>query len=176
MIFLLTNKFSYYNNCLRLMKNYFNIWKNKDDNNNTINNNININDELKLNNDNIQVKEKNINDMNPKINNEVYEIKEEDNESNIDNLSNSKDEGILKINELIANNNEVFNLTLKALNKINNQKGIQIDSIQDSEENKSNYLDKNELEEKIDYFRMYLINYSFKRKNLESSEQEEKEE
>ena len=176
MIFLLTNKFSYYNNCLRLMKNYFNIWKNKDDNNNTINNNININDELKLNNDNIQVKEKNINDMNPKINKEVYEIKEEDNESNIDNLSNSKDEGILKINELISNNNEVFNLTLKALNKINNEKEIQIDSIQDSEENKSNYLDKNELEEKIDYFRMYLINNAFKRKNLESSEEEEKEE
>ena len=114
--------------------------------------------------------------MNPKINKEVYEIKEEDNESNIDNLSNSKDEGILKINELISNNNEVFNLTLKALNKINNQKGIQIDSIQDSEENKSNYLDKNELEEKIDYFRMYLINNAFKRKNLESSEEEEKEE
>ena len=139
MIYLITNKFSYYNNCLRLIKNYFNIWKIKNNN-------------LK--------EEKNIRNITD--------------ESISENINNSNDEAIIKINDLIKNNKDIFNLTFNALNKINNRKGIQIESIQDSEENKTiNLVDKNELEEKIEYFRMYLMsNYVFKRKNVGSSEEE----
>ena len=179
MIFLLTNKFNYYNNCIRIMRNFFNIWKNKDDICILDNDNI-INEELKIYNNNFHVKGKS-NNMIKKIDEknvkEDFEIKDEDNASNIDYLNNAKVEGIIKINDLIKNNNDVFNLTLNTLNtlnKQNNQKGIQIDSIQDSEDdNKSIHFDKNELEEKIEYFRMYLINYyAYKRRNGGSSEEE----
>ena len=104
-------------------------------------------------------------------------MKDIDDESNSENNNNSKDEGILKINDLLKNNKDIFNLTFNTLNKINNRKGIQIESIQDSDENKTvNLVDKNELEEKVEYFRMYLMsNYVFKRKNVESFEEEEKE-
>ena len=101
-------------------------------------------------------------------------MKDEDSENNSENIINSNDEGIIKINDLIENNKDIFNLTFNALNKINNRKGIQIESIQDSDENKTvNLFDKNELEEKIEYFRMYLMgSYAFKRKNIGSSEEE----
>ena len=178
-IYLITNKFSYYNNCLRLIKNYFNIWKIKknslkEDNikeNNTNNNIIsnNINDDInKDKNNNMQYK-----DNENKVIKEKG-LKDEDSENNSENIINSNDEGIIKINDLIENNKDIFNLTFNALNKINNRKGIQIESIQDSDENKTvNLFDKNELEEKIEYFRMYLMgSYAFKRKNIGSSEEE----
>ena len=178
MTFLLTNKFSYYNNNLRLIRNYFDIWKNRN-NTNVFNNNNIINEEFQINNNNLQIKE-NVENMVKKINEkkakEEFEIKEEENESKIDNLDDSKDEEIIKINDLIKNNSDAFNLCLNSLNRINNQKGILIDSIQDSEENNSIHFDKGELEEKIEYFRMYLIShYVSKRKNSGSSEEEKEE-
>ena len=175
MTFLLTNKFSYYNNNLRLIRNYFDIWKNRN-NTNVFNNNNIINEEFQINNNNLQIKENGENmvkKINEKKAKEEFEIKEEENESKIDNLDDSKDEEIIKINDLIKNNSDAFNLCLNSLNRINNQKGILIDSIQDSEENNSFHLDKSELEEKIEYFRMYLIIYYIsKRKNSGSSEEE----
>ena len=161
-IYLLTDKFSDYNNGLRTIKNYFNIWKE-----NIINNN-----KIKCNEQDI------INDVDEKLNEHKEERKndneeEDDDESNIDNLD-SKDEGIIKINDLIKNRSDIlYNPSLNELSKINNQKGIEINSIRDSEENKSFQYDKNELEDKIHYFRIYLINYyAFKRKNIGTSEEE----
>ena len=175
MTFLLTNKFSYYTNNLRLIRNYFNIWKNRD-NINVLNNYNKINEEFQINNNNLQTKENGENiakKTNEKKAKEEFEIKEEENESKIDNLDGSKDEEIIKINDLIKNNSDAFNLCLNSLNRTNNQKGILIDSIQDSEENNSIHFDKGELEEKVEYFRMYLIShYVSKRKNSGSSEEE----
>ena len=99
----------------------------------------------------------------------LYKYNDEDDESNIENLNNSKE--VIKFNDLIDNKN--FSLSLNTLSNIKNQKRIEINSIIDSEDNKSIHLDKNELEEKIEYFRYYIINYyAFKRKNNGYSEEE----
>jgi hypothetical protein len=99
----------------------------------------------------------------------LYKYNDEDDESNIENLNNSKE--VIKFNDLIGNKN--FSLSLNTLSNIKNQKRIEINSIIDSEDNKSIHLDKNELEEKIEYFRYYIINYyAFKKKNNGYSEEE----
>ena len=183
-IYLLTNKFSDYNNCLRKIKNYFNIWKvNILNIKSTIfNKNDNEKNEKGLDNTNgIKDNENNINysgddKIKEKKEEDECEKEEDDDYSNIDNLD-SKDEGIIKINDLINNRSDILNnFPLNELSKINNQKRIEINSIKDSEENKSFLYDRNELEEKIQYFRIYLINYyAFKKKNIGSSEEEKEE-
>ena len=156
-IFLLTNKFSYYNNCLRIIRNYFNIWKLKYKN---LNSNKVINKSGHKDINKIK-KPKNVEQC------EHYED-EKDEESNNDNLNTFKDDGIVKMNDYI--NNKDISLSLNSLSKIKNQKRVEVSSI--SEDNKSIQLDKNELEEKIEYFRYYIINFVFKRKNNLCSEEE----
>ena len=59
----------------------------------------------------------------------------------------------------------MFCLPLNCLYAINNKNRVEINSLLESEEGKSICMDKNELEDKIEYFRNYLINvYLYKRK------------
>ena len=123
---LLTNKFSPFNNNLRLIRNYFQFWKlkNKKDESD-INNNNNRNDINNLNSENMDKKE----NENTFINDEV-----------------------LKINDLMENN-------IIKREKNNSSKEI--------------HIDVNELEEKIEYLRIFLINHIFKKSNSSEEEFEE---
>ena len=184
--FLITDKFSYQNNCLRIIKNYFYIWKIKfKDNKNNNNNNI-----KKINLNEYSKKKGNIFEYNTNINektdnnylnikNQENDIEEEEDEYvenyyinyNGDkfNLNNIK-EGKIKLKK------DIFMLPLNSLIKLKNEKRIEINSIRDSSDYRSkdftNTIDKNEIEEKIDYFRIYLINYIFKMRNYSNSEEE----
>ena len=192
MIILLTDKFSHYNNCLRIIKNYFNVWKKKDEQKDykdcgstsnkgeydipcmdtKINNNKDINYSLNnnLNLEDIENIDNNIN-MKDNFENEEENEGEEDEDSNIDNLATFNNNQNIEINELIKNKNNILS-SLKSLSAINNQKRIEINSIMDSEDSKSIAFDQNELEEKIEYFRYYLLYYYiFKPKKIINSEE-----
>ena len=150
---LLTNKFSPSNNNLRLIRNYFQFWK------------------LKNNKDESDMSKNNRNDIN-NLNSENI-IKENEN-----NLVNYEE---LKINDIIENNiiKEEINsdkLSLNDIDIIKNEKEPQINSIREYEENSSKeiHFDANELEEKIEYLRIFLINYIF-RKSISSDEENEEE-
>ena len=123
---LLTNKFSPFNNKLRLIRNYFQFWKlkNNKDESDMNNNNNSRNDINNLNSENMDKKE----NENTFINDEA-----------------------LKINDMMENN------TIKR-EKNNSSKEI--------------HFDVNELEERIEYLRIFLINYIFK-KSINSEEDEE---
>ena len=123
---LLTNKFSPFNNKLRLIRNYFQFWKlkNNKDESDMNNNNNSRNDINNLNSENMDKKE----NENTFINDEA-----------------------LKINDMVENN------TIKR-EKNNSSKEI--------------HFDVNELEERIEYLRIFLINHIFK-KSINSEEDEE---
>ncbi len=191
MIILLTDKFSHYNNCLRIIKNYFNLWKKKDEhklckdcistsnkgeydiptmdkNNNNKDINYSLNNNLNL--EDIENIDNNIN-MRENIENEEENEGEDDDDSNIGNLATFNNNQNIKINELIKNKNNILS-SLNSLSAINNRKHIEINSIMDSEDSKSIAFDQNELEEKIEYFRNYLLYYYiFKPKNIINSEE-----
>lgn len=160
---LLTNKFSPSSNNLRLIRNYFHFWKLKDNKDeNDINNNIS-NDIIKSISENI--------------------INENENMGKKENKNNFINAETLKINDMMENNlikNEINTneLPLNDINQTKNEKESQINSIKESEENSSKekeiHFDSNELEEKIEYLRILLINYLFK-KSMNSEEENEEE-
>ena len=122
---LLTNKFSPFNNNLRLIRNYFQFWKLKNNKDECDMNNNKGNDINNLNSENMDKKE----NENTFINDEV-----------------------LKINDLMENN-------IIKREKNNSSKEI--------------HIDVNELEEKIEYLRIFLINHIFKKSNSSEEEFEE---
>lgn len=190
-MFLINNRFSYYNNCLRLIKTYFRKWKSnnlikkseniiKNNKENKIINDIGYGDNKIIDisfgvNDNKNILNINRNRRKKDKNKDgKNNIKEDEDESNIINNENSKDRKVIEKKELIGNNKDLFNSPLYKLNRINIGKRIHNDSFQDSKRIKSFPFDKNELEEKVDYFRNYLIiNYAFKKSNGCSEEEKE---
>ena len=127
---LLTNKFSPFNNNLRLIRNYFQFWKfnnNKDESDKNKNNN-NINDINNLNSENNDKKE----NENTFINNEI-----------------------IKINDKMENN------IIKR--EVNNS-------------SKEIHFDANDLEDKIEYLRIFLIRFFLNEKKCINSEEEIEEE
>ena len=140
----LINKFNYYNNCLRIKKKYFTNWRIKKDeykeSANMSNGNIN----------NLTGKETN-NDSkdNTKINEEIKEKKEKRVGKNENNNTN------------MNQNYNIIKLMKKINEPLNGKRNIAF-----KEGNKMNHSEKNELKEKIEYLRRYLIYYYvFKDKN-----------
>jgi hypothetical protein len=176
-VYLLTNIFSYNNNCRRIVKNYFNIWRKKNNENksdilfNESEYNLEGDDATNKIEQNLKYKILKDNLKDEKMDNTEVENECEENENNI--IHNSiNDDNNGNINVLFENNKNIINLPLKCLCAINNPNRIEINTILDSEESKSIYFDKNELEEKIEYFRTYLLNvYLFRRKKNENDDE-----
>ena len=186
--FLLTNRFSKDNNSLRTIKKYFNIWRRKNNEYQDTNNIVNENENDNNNNNNIK---QNINKCykiiynKENIDNNIFKKEksenvenEEENESggdnnNKDNLTNK----IIKKEQFKKNKNNIFNIRLNRLIRINNKKRNEFNSLIDSGNENTPYdLDIREFEDKIEYFRRYLINYyAFKLKNISINEEEKEE-
>ena len=146
----LINKFSHYNNCLRIKKKYFINWRIK-------------NDEYK---ELANMSNGNINNITGKdTNNDSIENVKGDEEKKVKGVGNNR------ISKNNVNINQKYKL-IKMHKKINeplNQK--RNNTINDG--SKSIYPDNNELEEKIEYLRRYLINYYvFKDNNVTVGEED----
>ncbi len=150
--YLLSDKFSYNNNCLRMIKNYFNIWRKK---NNEYKSDIIFNE----NEYNLEGEDSAKKDIKQNLKYKLLKgLNNEKNENTEGNECEDNEKNIL-------DNKNMFYLPLNCFCAINNKNRIEINSLLESEENNSICMDKNELEDKIEYFRNYLINvYLCKRK------------
>ena len=168
--FLLTNNFSYKNNCIRIMRNYFSIWKlNYKDKENKNNNNSK--------NDNNIIKDENSNILNDEIKTNEIKIKstiiKEDSENN-----ENKQENDINYKITINFDNEFadsFKNPLKFLNDTNNE----ISEINSNKDLKENIMEvdnsiKCDLEEIINNFRINLICYFLKNNNSQNFHENEK--
>ena len=135
-----------------MIKNYFNIWRKK---NNEYKSDIIFNE----NEYNLEGEDSAKKDIKQNLKYKLLKgLNNEKNENTEGNECEDNEKNIL-------DNKNMFYLPLNCFCAINNKNRIEINSLLESEENNSICMDKNELEDKIEYFRNYLINvYLCKRK------------